>query len=87
MIRSLLAIFVFLFVTVGLAYGEKSPPYDPKTGVYTIDWATPKNQNNKNLLALQSRHPGPHRQRLRQPIRQLIQLVTGKNSNDSRIKK
>lgn len=45
--RSSFALFIVLFLTVGLAQGQKSPPYDPKTGVYTIDWDTPKDQKQQ----------------------------------------
>lgn len=46
--RSSFALFIVLLLTVGLVHGAKSPPYDPKTGVYTIDWDPPKDQNQQN---------------------------------------
>ncbi len=39
--KSYLAVSMALLVATGLAYGQKSPPYDPKTGVYYIDNSPP----------------------------------------------
>ena len=37
----LLAVCLSLILVAGLAQAQKSPPYDPKTGVYTIDFDDP----------------------------------------------
>ena len=39
--KSYLAVSVALLLATGLAYGQKSTPYDPKTGVYYIDNSPP----------------------------------------------
>lgn len=39
--KSYLAVSMALLLATGLAYGQKSPPYDPKTGVYYIDNSPP----------------------------------------------
>ena len=36
-----LAVCLSLSLTTGLAQAQKTPPYDPKTGVYTIDFDDP----------------------------------------------
>lgn len=57
--KTLLVVSVCLLITTGLAHGQKSPPYNPKTGVYTIDWDTPKNQPSQKSTgnAVTPSHP------------------------------
>jgi len=45
---TLLAVSACLLIATSLAHGQKSPPYDPNTGVYTIDFDdAPKSKKDK----------------------------------------